>query len=212
MAYPLPPSISCDEAVLLDGAAVAVHAVARAQVSQDDWAVILGCGPIGLLALQIARARGTRVVATDVAPGPLEMARDLGAEVAVLAGPELISEAVAAATEGVGAAAVLNSVGTPQSISDSMRLLQRGGSQVLLALETEELTLPLTALAGERVLTVSANNTYPEFGEALRLVAGGAVQCGPLLTHHFPLAQAIEAFSVAERRTETGAIKVVLHP
>ena len=84
--------------------------------------------------------------------------------------------------------------------------------QTLAALETAEVTLPLTALAGERVLTVSANNTYPEFGEALRLVADGAVRCQPLLTHHFPLAQAIEAFSVAERRTETGAIKVVLHP
>jgi L-iditol 2-dehydrogenase len=212
MAYPLPSSVSYDEGVLLDGTAVAVHAVARAQVAQRDWVVILGCGPIGLLALQVARVRGAQVVATDVAPRPLGLARDLGAEVTVLAGSESIVEVVDSATKGTGAAAVLNSVGTPQSITDSMRLLQRSGREVLLALETGEVTLPLSALAGERVLTVSANNTYPEFEEALRLVADGEVRCQPLLTHHFPLAQAIEAFAVAERRAETGAIKVVLHP
>ena len=83
---------------------------------------------------------------------------------------------------------------------------------MLLALETGSVTLPLNLLAGERVLTVSANNTYPEFPEALRLVATGAVQCRPLITHYFPLEQATEAFRVAEHRTETGAIKVVLHP
>jgi threonine dehydrogenase-like Zn-dependent dehydrogenase len=152
------------------------------------------------------------VVATDVAPGPLELARTLGAEAALLAGSEPIGDVVERATEGAGAAAVLNSVGTPQSIADSMRLLQRGGRQILLALESGEVTLPLAALSGERVLTVSANNTYPEFGEALSLVAGGAVRCQPLITHHFPLAQAVEAFGVTERRAETGAIKVVLQP
>jgi threonine dehydrogenase-like Zn-dependent dehydrogenase len=95
---------------------------------------------------------------------------------------------------------------------ESMGLLRRGGRQVLLALEAGDVTLPSSALAGERVLTVSANNTYPEFPEALRLVTSDAVKCRPLITHHFPFARAAEAFGVAERRAETGAIKVVLHP
>jgi threonine dehydrogenase-like Zn-dependent dehydrogenase len=212
MAYPLPPSISHDEALLLDGAGVAVHAVARAQVTQGDWVVALGCGPIGLLALQIARVRGARVIASDIVASALELAGDLGAEVSVLADPESLAEAVADATHGDGAAAVLNSVGTPDSVAEGMKLLQRSGLQILLALEPGELRLPLTALAGERVLTVSANNTYPEFEEALLMVRSEQIQGRQLITHHFPLAQAAEAFSVAERRAETGAVKVVLHP
>ncbi len=212
MAYLLPSSISYDEATLLDGAAVAVHAVTRAEVAEGDWVVVIGCGPIGLLALQVARARGARVVATDIASGPLALAAELGAEITVPAEHGSIAEAVVSATDGIGAAAVLNSVGTPRSITDSMQLLRRGGRQVLLALETGDVTLPLSTLAGERVLTVSANNTYPEFPEAMRLVTAGAVQCRPLITHHFPLHRAVEAFGVAERRSETGAIKVVLHP
>ncbi len=107
---------------------------------------------------------------------------------------------------------MLNSVGTPESITESMQLLRRGGRQILLALEAGDATLPLSVLSGERVLTVSANNTYPEFPEALRLVTAGAVQCRPLITHRFPLDRAADAFDVAERRAETGAIKVVLHP
>jgi threonine dehydrogenase-like Zn-dependent dehydrogenase len=212
MAYALPPSISYDEATLLDGTAVAVHAVTRAEVAQGDWVVVMGSGPIGLLAMQVARARGARIVATDIAAGAVAVAGDLGAEIAILSEGQSLRDAVDRATEGVGAAAALNSVGTPESITESMRLLRRGGRQVLLALETGDVTLPLSALAGERVLTVSANNTYPEFPEALRLVTAGAVHCRPLITHHFPLEQAVEAFGVAERRAETGAIKVVLHP
>lgn len=212
MAYALPASISYDEATLLDGTAVAVHAVARAAVAEGDWVAVIGCGPIGLLAVQVARARGAHVVATDIAAGPLGVAGGLGAEVTVLAESGSIEQAVGDATGGLGAAAVLNSVGTPESIVESMGLLRRGGRQVLLALEAGDVTLPLSALAGERVLTVSANNTYPEFPEALRLVTTGAVKCRPLITHHFPLDRAAEAFGVAERRAETGAIKVVLHP
>lgn len=212
MAYPLPSSISYDEGVLLDGAAVAVHAVTRGKVAQGDWLVMLGCGPIGLLALQVARARGAHVIAADVAAGPLGLAGELGAEVTVRSGAQSLQEAVARATEAAGAAAVLNSVGTPESVVASMRLLRRGGRQVLLAVETGDVTLPLTALAGERVLTVSANNTYPEFEEALRLVTMGEVRCRPLITHTFPLDRAVEAFEVAEHRAETGAIKVVLQP
>jgi threonine dehydrogenase-like Zn-dependent dehydrogenase len=212
MAYPLPPAITFDEGVLLDGAAVAVHAVSRAQVGAGDWAVVVGCGPIGLLALQVARARGAAIIASDIAEGLLELAKRLGAAVTVHAGAASLSEAVTEATAGVGAEAVLNSVGTPESIREGMTLLQRGGRQVLLALETGDVTLPLSALSGERVLTVSANNAYPEFPEALRLAETGHVQCAPLVTHHFPLSRVAEAFDVAERRVETGAIKVVLQP
>jgi len=212
MAYPLPPSISYEEGVLLDGTAVAVHAVARAEVGRGDWVVVVGCGPIGLLTTQVARARGANIIAADVATGPLRLARELGAETTVHAEAAALQEAVDRSTDGIGAAAVLNSVGTPETIIGSMQLLRRGGRQVLVALETSDITLPLTALAGERVLTVSANNTYPEFEEALRLVTAGAVQCRPLITHHYPLDQAVEAFAATERRAETGAVKVVLYP
>jgi L-iditol 2-dehydrogenase len=212
MAYPLPPPISCDEGVLLDGTAVAVHAVARAEATQGDWVVVVGCGPVGLLALQVARARGAKVIAADIAAGPVQLAERLGAEITVFAQAQSIQEAVDRATDGIGAAAVLNSVGTPESVVGAMRFLRRGGRQVLLALETGDITLPLTALAGERVLTVSANNTYPEFEEALHLVTAGDVQCRPLITHRFPLDQAVEAFATTERRVGTGAVKVVLQP
>ena len=212
MAYPLPPSVTYDEGTLLDGTAVAVHAVTRAEVARGDWVVVIGCGPVGLLAMQVARVGGANVIAADVATGPLALAADLGAEITVLAVAQSIQEAADRSTEGMGAAAVLNSVGTPESIIGSMQLLRRGGRQVLLALETGDVTLPLTTLAGERVLTVSANNTYPEFEEALRLATAGDVRCRPLITHRFPLDRAVEAFGITERRAETGAIKVVLHP
>lgn len=211
-AYRLPDHASYEEGALLDGIAVAVHATARAQLAPGDWLVLMGCGPIGLLALQIARMTGAKVIAADVVPAPLRLAEHLGAEVTVDLADHHLQDAVDAATAGIGAAAVLDSVASPEGIAQCMGLLRKGGRQVLLAIELTTISLPLSLLAGERVLTVSANNNYTEYEEGLRLLAAGRVKASPLVTHRFALEQAREAFDVAARKAETGAIKVVLCP
>ena len=210
--YQLPDHVSYEEGALLDGIAVAVHATARAQLSPGDWVVIVGCGPIGLLALQLAQMIGARAIAADVVAAPLRLAERLGAEVTVDLAEHHLQDAVDAATAGIGAAAVLDSVASPEGIAQCMGLLRKGGRQVLLAIELTTISLPLSLLAGERVLTVSANNNYTEYEEGLRLLAAGRVNASPLVTHRFPLERALEAFDVAARKAETGAIKVVLCP
>ena len=70
-AYPLPEQLSYEEGTLLDGVGVAVHATARAQLIRGDYLVVLGCGPIGLLSLEVALCAGAWVIAAEVTTAPL---------------------------------------------------------------------------------------------------------------------------------------------
>ena len=213
MAYRLPEHLSFEEATLLDGAGVAVHAVNRGRLSQGDAVAVIGCGSIGLLILQVARAlHEARVLAVDVEPKPLELASRLGAAKVVDARERDAVAATAAFAGGLGAAAVFNTVGDQETVASGMRMLRRGGIQVLLAVGMESFGLPAAALAGERALTTSANNTYDEFECALRLLTGGRINARALVTHVLPLADALKGFEIAQRKPDSGAIKVVLTP
>jgi len=213
MAYRLPDHVSFEEATLLDGAGVAVHAVSRARLEAGDPVAVIGCGAIGLLIVQVARAlHEARVLAVDVESKPLGLASALGAENAVHAAEADPVVAAGEWTQGDGVAAVLNTVGDEETVLAGMAMLRRGGVQVMLAVGTDTLDLATTALAGERALTTSANNTYEEFECALRLLSEGRINARPLVTHVLPLADALRAFEIADHKADHEAVKVVLLP
>jgi threonine dehydrogenase-like Zn-dependent dehydrogenase len=212
MARPLPENLSFEEGALMDAAGVAVHAVNRARFSLNEPMAVIGCGAIGLVILQVARLRGAGTVfCVDVADRPLEAAASLGGHPVDGRRRDAVEE-VLDHTSGEGAAAVWNTVGAEHTILQGMRMLRRGGTQVLLAFPMSPISLPPALLAGERILTISANNAYAEFDEALRLAEAGDIELLPLITHTFPLEEAPEAFAAAMRKSETGAIKVILRP
>jgi len=212
MARLLPANLSFEEGALMDVAGVAVHAVNRARFSPNEAVAVIGCGAIGLVILQVAKVRGASVVfCTDVADKSLELAASLGGH-AIDARRQNAVEEVLNGTSREGVAAVWNTVGAEDTILQGLRMLRRSGTQVLLAFSMTPLNLSPALLAGERILTVSANNAYAEFDEALRLAAAGDTKLLPLITHTFPLEQAPEAFAAAMRKSESGAIKVILRP
>ncbi len=213
MAYRIPETISYDEATLLDGLGVAVRAVARAQLRPMENVVVLGAGPIGLLILQVAQAYGARqVLCTEISEASMEIAWASGADGVLDARQGRIVEAVREATQGHGADVVWDTVGHEETLRDGLRMLARGGRLVALAIKPEEVRFDATLLSGERTITTTANSPYPDFQRAIDLMAAGKVNVGPMITHAFPLSQALEAFATAEDRANTGAVKVIIHP
>jgi 2-desacetyl-2-hydroxyethyl bacteriochlorophyllide A dehydrogenase len=213
MAKPLPESISFEEATLLDGAAVALHAVRRASLARGEGFAVLGCGPIGLLILQVAKARGGGpALAVDIDGQARKLAAELGADAVLDPRSEDLSRAALDASRGPGVGAVFNTVGSPESAAEGLRLLAAGGRELLLAVPMAEAGFPFHLLAGERSLAVSANYRYPELEEAIALLAEGRIRVEPMITHRFPLDRAAEAFRAAENKAESGAVKVVLYP
>ncbi len=89
-------------------------------------------------------------------------------------------------------------------------MLARGGTAVFLADLAVEPELPTLSLAGERMVTTSANNDYEDFQTGLDLLTSGRVNVKPLITHRFPLSDVTEAFEVARNKARYQALKVII--
>jgi alcohol dehydrogenase len=161
-----------------------------------------GCGGVGLSAVQIAAAAGARVVAVDVAPGALDLARELGAEHIVDGGTD-VPGAIAELTGG-GAHVSLDALGAPVTCANSVRSLRPRGRHVqvgLLPPEQGRAEVPM-----ERVIALElqvlgshgmAAHAYPEL---LGLIATGRLDPRRLVTRELPLDHAPAALAEVGRR------------
>jgi len=212
-AVPLPASVSFEDAVFLDGLGVAVHSVRHARVRKGSSALMLGCGPIGLLCAEVACAWGaSTVVCADTNAVAREHAARLVSGPVLDPAEEDITSVALRATGGTGADAILDTTGSIVAQHAGVRALAPGGTIVYLAGPAPGLPLDLRALAGERTHTTSANFRLSEFPEAVDLLASGRVRVDGLVTHRFPVMQAADALATVDRKDQTGAFKVVIVP
>jgi len=205
--WPIPESVSDLDALLTEPLAVVVRAVGRAMPQVGESAAIVGAGNLGLLAVQVLRARGARVLMVARTPTRLPLARDLGAEAvhALADGPVDTAARRFSGREGVDL--VVETAGTPQAVTHALDLVRPGGRVVLTGLPHEPTPVAFFSVV-RREVTITGSMIYQdEFPEALRLVANGQVSVSRLVTDRFPLAE-IEAAFMAHR--DPASIKVAL--
>jgi 2-desacetyl-2-hydroxyethyl bacteriochlorophyllide A dehydrogenase len=205
----LPADVSDEEAVFLaDNLPTGYGAVARAGVQQGDTVAVVGCGPVGLMAVMCAVDAGATVIAADGVPTRRELAGSLGADAVE---PGAAAARVGAATGGLGADVVIEAAGVPAALDASLRLA-RGRGVVSVVGAHFEPDYPLdNALMFERELTLRFTIGDPtRDGEQLldRLAAGDLRPAG-VITHRLPLADAAKAYRLFDAREAT---KVVLSP
>jgi threonine dehydrogenase-like Zn-dependent dehydrogenase len=211
--YELSDRVTDEQATFLDPIIAALHAVDVAGPRLLDQAAIQGAGPIGLLIAQLLKRRGAKTVAiSDVAETNLAVAQAVGADlvVNVADGRQSLLDLVMQVTGGLGVQRVFNTVGTRESIFESLRMLAATGVAVMMAAKDPEFTLPALLIAGERTVKTSANALLSDFPKALELLEAGMLQVDPLVTHRFPLSRAIDAFSVACHKDRHRAIKIII--
>ena len=201
LAFDLPDAVSDDDAALLEPLSVGIWATAKATITAGSSVLIAGAGPIGLVAAQVARARGaTTIAVTDIAPHRLAAALRNGATLALDArdGPA-----------GTEFDAFLDCSGAPSAITAGIWALRPAGRAVLVGMGPDEVTLPLGRLQ-QRELTVTGTfryaNTWPA---AIALAASGAVDLSGLVTDRFGLAAAEQAL---RSTTRPGTIKSIIEP
>jgi 2-desacetyl-2-hydroxyethyl bacteriochlorophyllide A dehydrogenase len=211
--YELPDSVSDEEATFLDPMIAALHAVDVGGPKLLDKVAVYGAGPIGLLIAQFVKLHGAvQTFLCDVAEENVAAAKAVGVDFAVnVAGSEEdFVDLVLKETEQEGVHLVYNTVGSTGSIEQSLRLLRKGGTLVLMATKEKDLQFPALALSGERTVKTSSNAMYRDFPRALELLAARKLSVAPLITHRFGLSQALEAFDIACNKATSGAIKVIL--
>jgi len=174
--------------------AIAVHACRRGNVSTGQYVLILGCGPIGLALIEVAKARGARVVATDVLHSRLEIASRLGAEV-VQADDEMVST-ILDQTHGEGAPVVIEATGTVKAIEQTVSLVAAAGRIVIVGLVKEGAIVgfPGLDLTRKEMTIVGSRASVNCFPESLELLDGGAITY-PRVATEFKMWEAPQVFA-----------------
>ncbi|MBX2803969.1 MAG: zinc-dependent alcohol dehydrogenase family protein [Myxococcales bacterium] len=163
----------------------------QGRVQAGEWVSVHGCGGVGLAAVQIARAVGARVVAVDVAPSPLSMARKVGAEHALDAGQVGdVAGAIADLTDG-GVHVAIDALGHSDCVRDGIGALRTRGRFVQVGLLPDgPVPVPLDrVIARELVIVGSHGLAAHDYGRLLDLVASGAVDPAALVTRRLTLEQ-----------------------
>jgi len=219
--FKLPDHVSFEEAALIDTFSVCLHAHHLSGISINDKVAIIGAGPIGLGQLMLAKASGADVAIVDPVAHSLDVAKELGADLVVNAQDGDPVERILAFTSGRGADIVFECAGgpvMPTTLPQATKMVRRRGKIVIVggfdagetAISLEWQRIQMSEIQILPSASFAFRDVYPEQGMALELLAKGKLDAKRLITHRFPLDRINEAFDVAERKEETGAIFVAL--
>jgi L-iditol 2-dehydrogenase/L-idonate 5-dehydrogenase len=201
MLRPLPAGLDLRTAALIEPASVAWHAVARAGDVAGKTALVIGSGPIGALAVAVLkRAGAARIVAVDMHAKPLEIAAAVGADEVLAAGD---ADAIAA----VEADVVIESSGNHHGLASAIGGAARGGTVVMVGLLPTGPQPVLISLAITRELDLKGSFRFnDEIDDVIAALADGTLHIEPVITHEFPVQDALEAFTVARNSAESGNV------
>ena len=201
MLRPLPGGMDLRTAALIEPASVAWHAVSRAGDVRGKTALVVGSGPIGALAVAVLkRAGAARITAVDLHPKPLEIATAVGADA-------VINAADAAAIAAVEADVVIESSGNHHGLASAIQGAARGGTVVMVGLLPTRMQPVPISLAITRELDLKGSFRFnDEIDEVITALADGSLHIEPVITHEYPLADALHAFEVAKDSTTSGKV------
>jgi len=200
------PAAPDDQLLLTEPLAVVVRAVRRGAPARGETAAVVGVGTLGLLAVQVLKARGVRVLGVGRSRRRLDLARALGADLVAAAGGEA-GEAARSLSGREGVALAIETAGTAEAVAHAVDLVRPGGCVVLTGLPHEPTPLGFFRVVRRELRLLGSMIYQDEFPEAMELLATGAVRAEPLLTHRFPLDRIPDAFQ-AHRAPD--AVKVAL--
>ena len=228
---PVPEALTDEQAIFAEPAAVAIHAAWRAPVREGDQALVLGCGTIGFLLIQVLRTLQPACQLTALAqfPWQAELASDFGAHHVFLVSDDGFAEAArltgAWLYEGRGGNRMLlggfdtvfDVVGTAKTLNNALRWTRAGGTVVLVGVNLHRMRLDVTPVWYQEVDLIGAvghdvvswgGQTLSTFELAMEWLRTGALQSNRLLTHRFPLEAYRQAFAIAADKQRHRSVKV----
>ena len=212
----IPDDLTYEQAALTEPLAVVVKAVLeRSKVEPEDFVMVSGCGPIGLLAAAAAKAEGARAVLITGTDGDeklrLQVARELGIDHVVNVQKENPLEKVMALTHGAGADLVVEASGAEPAIRQAFDIIKIDGRICGLGLTgREKIPIPWDAAIKKAANVIcSFSSNWTSWERAISLMASGKVKVDPLITATFPLTEWQRAF---EMLAKLDAIKILLNP
>jgi len=210
----VPDSVSLPEAALTEPLCVAYNAlVEKTRIRPGDLVAILGPGPIGLFCVEVARLLGAGMIVvsgTTQDLARLELARRLGADLAINSQETDPVQCVLDLSRGVGADVVVDAAGPSITLQQSLAMVRRNGQITKIGWGPEPVGLSLDPIV-EKVVTLqgSFSHTWQTWERCLVLMGQGRLQTAPLISARWPITRWREAFEAIENKT---AVKILLDP
>ena len=210
----LPDSVPFDHAALTEPACVAYNAIViKSRLLPGEPVMVIGPGPIGLFAVQVARICGGApivLVGTPADAARLAVGKDLGATHTFVAGDEDVAAAVNDLTAGLGVPLIIDAAGRSKAVELALATVRRNGQITKIGWGPQPLALSLDPLLSKAAsIQGTFSHTYRTWEAVISLMSTGAIDMSRMISHRFPIDDWKRAYELVDARK---AVKVVLTP
>lgn len=198
--YKLPDNLTYERAAMVEPVAVAVHGVNLLNVQKGDRVAVVGCGMIGFLIVQVLKAKGAgEVIAVDIDPGKLELAKSVGAD------------SGCKSSAGMELDRAIEAVGITATVDVAIRSVRKGGTVTLVGNMAPSVDIPLQVLVMREITLHGSCGSQLDFPESIDLIASGKVNVDPMISARITLDHTKEYFDRLYKQ-EAGLMKVIVCP
>jgi len=198
--YRLPDELSSVHAAMVEPVSVAVHGVNLAKIKPGDRVAVVGAGMIGMLIVQVCKAKGAgEVIAVDIDPKKRALAESVGAD------------SSCESSAGMELDVAIEAVGITATVDMALRSVRKGGTVSLVGNMSPKVEIPLQILVQREISVFGSCGSQLDYPESLELLASGKVNAAPMITHQITLDEAKEYFDRLYRQ-EPGLMKVIVCP
>jgi L-iditol 2-dehydrogenase len=209
--YRLPDRVSYEQACLVEPLSIAFHAVDITPIHINDTVAVVGCGMIGLLVIQTLRLAGCGdIIALDIDPKKLELAKKIGADFAIDSGKENVEQRLREIAGG-GVNTAFDVVGINSSIATAAAVLKKGGWLTLIGNLSPKVDFPLQSSVTRQISVQGSCASSGEYGACLDMIARKAVDIDFLISQIAPLEEGQVWFDRLYAGREE-LLKVILKP
>jgi threonine dehydrogenase-like Zn-dependent dehydrogenase len=205
----IPPSLSLEDAAIIEPLACAIHTVQRGEIQLDDVVVIAGAGPIGLMMVQVAKLKTPRkLIVIDLVPERLELARGFGADITINPGAQDALAIVQAATGGYGCDVYIEATGSPSGVTQGLSLIRKLGRFVEFSVFGKETSVDWSIIGDRKELDIRGAHLGPYcYPIAIDLLSRGLVTSHGIVTHAFAFDEWDDAIKIAN---SVDSVKVLM--
>lgn len=207
----IPPETSFEQACFVEPVNTCMKGIERMSLQKGETVLVIGQGPIGIILSTLAKRAGVTVITSDLYEQRLTISKDFGLDNAINASHSDVVAEVRKRTEGRGADAAILAVGSNGLIRTAMDAVRPGG-RVLLFAQTQHgdaVFDPAAVCVDEKTLIGSYSASIDLQGESVRFVMGQEMALERLISHRFPLTEAVEALRLAAD-PQPGSMKIVI--
>jgi len=207
----IPDGMSLEEGALLENFGIAVHAVEAEPHDPGDLAVVIGAGPIGIMAAQTLKAYGVKVVSTDMVESRLELAKKVVGGTVINVKEENVTEKVLEMTNGKGADFVIEAAATQSALDQAFEIAKANGTVITIGTFDGPVSFnPFFKMTRRELRLVSTiGRTWETWRRMTQLINSGRIDLKPFVTHILPMEEFEKGFELVK---SPDVMKVLLKP